>query len=214
MTAYVRQSTSVTVQMGPALDKTDGVSEKTGLSPTVEVSKNGGTFGARSETATINHDANGWYTVALNGTDTASLGRLVVKFDDATTHLPVWHEFMVVPASVHDALVGGTDTLQADVQQWLGTAVTLSAGNRPDVDVASIASAERDSIADALLKRDFSAVSGAASRSMLNALRALRNRWAIAGGTLTVYEENDTTSAWTGAVTTTSGDPVSEVDPS
>jgi len=68
-------------------------------------------------------------------------------------------------------------------------------------------------IADAILKRDFSAVSGEAARSMLNALRFSRNKWAIVGGVLTVYKENDSTVAWTAPVTTTAGDPVSGVDP-
>ena len=48
---------------------------------------------------------------------------------------------------------------------------------------------------------------------MRNALRSLRNRQAIAAGTLTVYQEDDATSAWTAVVTTTAGNPLSEVDP-
>lgn len=70
-----------------------------------------------------------------------------------------------------------------------------------------------NAIADALLKRDFSAVTGEAARSMLNALRAVRNRWRIAGSTLTVYKEDDVTSAWTGAVTQAAANPTSEIDP-
>lgn len=69
-------------------------------------------------------------------------------------------------------------------------------------------------ITDAILKRDFSAVSGEASRSMLNALRVLRNKWTVSSGTLTVTKEDDSTSAWTAAVTGTAGaDPITGVDP-
>ncbi len=69
-------------------------------------------------------------------------------------------------------------------------------------------------IADAILKRDFSSVSGEASRSMLNALRFLRNKWSISGTTLTVTEEDDTTSAWTSTVSTdAAADPVTGSDP-
>lgn len=69
-------------------------------------------------------------------------------------------------------------------------------------------------IADAVLKRDMSAVSGESSRSLLNALRFLRNKWTISAGTLTVYKEDDSTSAWTGSVTGTAGaDPITTVDP-
>lgn len=67
--------------------------------------------------------------------------------------------------------------------------------------------------ADALLTRDMSAVTGEAARSPLNALRALRNKTARVGSTLTVYEEDDATAAWTADVTTAAGDPITGVDP-
>lgn len=114
MTAFLKQSTTVTIQMGPFLDAMDGVTEETALSPVVEVSKNGGVFAARNSTTAITHDQNGWYRVELNSTDTNTVGRLVVKSDNSATHLPVWHEFMVLPANVYDSLVGGTDKLQVD----------------------------------------------------------------------------------------------------
>lgn len=67
--------------------------------------------------------------------------------------------------------------------------------------------------ADALLTRDWTSVTGEAARSVLNALRFLRNKWSIALGVLTVTEEDDTTTAWTGAVTTAASDPVNQIDP-
>jgi hypothetical protein len=67
--------------------------------------------------------------------------------------------------------------------------------------------------ADALLKRDMSAVTGEAARSPLNALRWLRNRWGIAAGTLTVYKENDSDAAWTAATTQTASNPTTASDP-
>jgi hypothetical protein len=82
-----------------------------------------------------------------------------------------------------------------------GDAMTLTAG-------------ERNSIADAILKRDWTAVTGEASRSVLNALRWLRNKWTISSGTLTVTKEDDATEAWSGPVTTSaSANPVTGVDP-
>jgi len=69
--------------------------------------------------------------------------------------------------------------------------------------------------ADALLKRDWTSVTGEAARSVLNALRLLRNKWGVSGSTLTVTKEDDTTTAWTAAVTGDAGaDPVTGVDPS
>lgn len=78
---------------------------------------------------------------------------------------------------------------------------------------SELAASAATEIADALLTRDMSAVTGEAARSPLNALRRIRNRVAVAAGTATVYKEDDSTSAWTAAVTTTAGNPVSEVDP-
>jgi hypothetical protein len=66
-------------------------------------------------------------------------------------------------------------------------------------------------IADTLLKRDLSAVTGEAARSPINALRRLRNKVSVTGGTATVTKEDDTTSAWTAAVTGTPA--VTNVDP-
>jgi len=68
--------------------------------------------------------------------------------------------------------------------------------------------------ADALLKRDMSAITGEAARSPINSLRLLRNKASVAAGTLTVTKEDDSTSAWTAAVTTTAGaNPITAIDP-
>lgn len=68
--------------------------------------------------------------------------------------------------------------------------------------------------ADAIFVRDWTSITGEAARSLLNAARFLRNKWTISGGTLTVYEEDDTTSAWTSALTTNAAaDPVTTSDP-
>lgn len=68
--------------------------------------------------------------------------------------------------------------------------------------------------ADALLNRDMSAVSDTNSRSPLNALRHIRNKWSVSGTTLTVTKEDDTTTAWTSTLTTNaSADPITGSDP-
>lgn len=68
--------------------------------------------------------------------------------------------------------------------------------------------------ADALLKRDWTAVTGEAARSVLNALRFLRNKWSIGSGTLTVTTEDDTTTAWQATLSSSaSADPVIGSDP-
>ena len=108
------------------------------------------------------------------------------------------------------AIKAKTDLIPASPAA-VGSAMTLADGA---ITEAKISSGGLNAIADALLKRDFSAVTGEAARSMLNALRFLRNRFAVSGTTLTVYKENDSTAAWTGTVTTSaSADPITGNDP-
>ena len=51
------------------------------------------------------------------------------------------------------------------------------------------------------------------TRPVKNAIKRLVNRVGIAAGTMTVYESDDATGAWTSAVTTTAGNPISDNDP-
>lgn len=146
MAMLLRQSTTVTVQMGPALDKTDGVTEETALSPTVNLSKNGAAFAARNSVTAITHDTLGYYRVEFNATDTNTLGRLRAMFHAAATHLPVWHDFLVITQNAYDALVAGTATLAADTTLIEGVDATnqirdaiLSDATRfPGADVGTI----------------------------------------------------------------------------
>lgn len=59
-----------------------------------------------------------------------------------------------------------------------------------------------NTLTDHILKRDWVGITGEASRSLLNAARFLRNRWRIppSSTTLTVYKEDDSTTAWTSTV--------------
>jgi len=112
----------------------------------------------------------------------------------------------------------------ANVIQWNGAAPNNLSSGRVEshvaamandvVTAAAMAADAGTEIADTLLKRDMSAVSGEAARSMLNALRVLRNKVAEAGGTLTVYKEDDSTPAFTAAVTfNAAAYPIVAVDP-
>jgi len=70
--------------------------------------------------------------------------------------------------------------------------------------------------ADTLLNRDLSAVTVTNSRSPINGIRLLRNKWSLTAipGSLVVYEEDDTTIAWQAPVTTDpAAEPVTSVDP-
>lgn len=65
-----------------------------------------------------------------------------------------------------------------------------------------------------LLTIDWTTITGEASRSVLNALRRLRNKTARSGTVGTVYKEDDATSAWTVALATdANAQPIITVDP-
>jgi len=113
---WLKQSTAVTVKLGPFLDESDGKTAETGLTISqadVRLSKNGGNFAQKSSASACTHDESGWYDCALDATDTGTLGRLVVAVHESGA-LPVWREFVVVPANVWDSFFG-SDLLQVDV---------------------------------------------------------------------------------------------------
>lgn len=117
-----------------------------------------------------------------------------------------------------DVTAGGEAGLDLD-----NTVGTLSSAEIPNLDAAistravagdamALTVSERAATADKLLGR--SIIGGAdGGRMVKDALKSLRNRTAISGGTLTVYEADDTTPAWTAAVTTAAGNPLTEIDP-
>ncbi len=119
----LKQSTAVTVKIGPFLDSTDGDTAETGLTiaqADVLLSKNGGAFAQKNEATSCTHDTGGMYGCPLDATDTGTLGRLQL-FVHESGALPVWHDFMVVTANVYDSLCS-TDKLEVDVTQLGGVA--------------------------------------------------------------------------------------------
>ena len=112
---WLKQSTGVTIKIGPFLDETDGITPETALTITaseIRLSKNGGDIAAKAEATSATHDELGYYDVVLDATDTNTLGSLKLFIHESGA-LPVWSEFMVLPANVYDSLFG-SDKLQVD----------------------------------------------------------------------------------------------------
>lgn len=123
MSCWLKQSTAADVMLGPFLDSADGNTVESGLTitqPDIRLSKNGGAFAQKSAAQTLVHGENGWYPANLSTTDTNTLGVLIVAVHESGA-LPVWREFLVVPANVYDSFFS-TDLLQVDLTQWLGVA--------------------------------------------------------------------------------------------
>jgi hypothetical protein len=138
VSTLLKQSTAVDIGMGPFVDSTDGNTAETALTitqPDIRLKKNGGAWAQKNAAQTLSHEENGWYEVSLDATDTNTLGELIVAIHESGA-LPVWRVFQVVPAHVYDGLVAGSDKLQVDVAEWLGTAAaTPTVAGVPEVDV-------------------------------------------------------------------------------
>lgn len=126
MSRWIKQNSSNTsILFGPTLLSSDGVTPSTGFAHTVYLSKAGAAAATMASTSTGTPSVGGWYTFLLSSADTATVGGLTALANN-TTHLPIWHEFMVLPANAYDSLVGGTDTLEVDVIAWVGTTASTS----------------------------------------------------------------------------------------
>lgn len=131
---WLKQSTAVTVKVGPFLDSSDGDTTEEALTISqvdIRVSKNGGAFAQSNNAAGATHDENGWYGVPLDTTDTGTLGTIVVAIHESGA-LAVWVEFMVVPANVWDSLFGA-DRLQVDVREKGDSGLALTTQEKADV---------------------------------------------------------------------------------
>lgn len=118
MADFLRQSTAATKKMGPFLDEDDGKTTEEALTISqadIRLTKNGGAFAQSNNAAGGTHDENGYYGIPLDTTDSGTLGSLRVAIHEAGA-LPVWKDFMVVPANVYDSMFS-TDKLEVDAVQ-------------------------------------------------------------------------------------------------
>lgn len=157
----------------------------------VKISLDGGAPG--NTTNGFTHVGGGMYALALVAAElqAAQVGIVIADQDG-----PVWDPIAILIDTY------GNASAQHEFD--------LDAAN---VTIGGVSTAGGQAVADAILIRDWTSVTGEAARSMLNALRLLRNRWLITASAMVVYEEDDVTQAWTANVTTTQNDPVSEIDP-
>lgn len=110
--------------------------------------------------------------------------------------------------------------LKVDVEDFGGLAGSFS-GGLPAVIVVTnndktgyaLTTTERNAIADALLNRNIATGGSGGARIVQMALQALRNQVNIVTGVMTVYEDDNVTPAWEANITTTAGNPISEISP-
>lgn len=91
----LQQSTRQARYIGPLINAHDGVTVEADLFPVIQLSKDGAPF---VDGPTGVHDSEGLYAIILTAAHTDTLGQLVVCARESAVHLPVWHQFLVVPA--------------------------------------------------------------------------------------------------------------------
>ncbi len=83
----LRQSTAVSVPVGPLVNSTTGAPETalTISQSDVRLKKNGGNWAQKNESSNSAHEEDGMYECALDTTDTDTLGQLELKVDESGT---------------------------------------------------------------------------------------------------------------------------------
>lgn len=141
MATWLKQSTAIDISIGPFVDAADGVTPETSLTitqPDIRLKKNGGAWAQKNAAQTLSHEENGWYEVALDTTDTNTLGNLLIAVNESGA-LPVWREFQVVPANVWDSFFGA-DKLQVHADEITTGLITAAAIADNAIDAGAIAS--------------------------------------------------------------------------
>jgi len=83
-----------------------------------------------------------------------------------------------------------------------GGEVTIGTNVAQEGSLMALTTAAITGVAEELLTIDWSIVSEPAARSVLNALRFLRNKVTLSGDNVSVKKEDDSTEAWAATVTT------------
>lgn len=160
----------------------------------------------KAETALIVADTN-----ELQTDDTpAAIVALDAKIDILDTNVDQIETAVITNAAGVD-VAADIIALKAETALIVADTDELQTDNVPGL-IGALAIPTTAEIVDKVLGRSIAAGADG-GRTIQDALRAIRNRRAVVLNVLTVYEEDDLTPAWTADVTTSAGNPVSEIDP-
>lgn len=134
---FLRTNTATRVTVGPFFDQTDGITPETALTVTSEkltlVVDDGGVptlvldtaptaSGGSNDMVHITGDDAGLYDLELAAANVNYVGRAILSLTNASAHVPVFMEFMILPAMIYDSLILGTDRLDVNVTHAVDTA--------------------------------------------------------------------------------------------
>lgn len=161
----------------------------------------------------------GIYKITITSTETdCTSGTLAGKSSAASVYLfGAQFAFDYIPvsaatqvdASGYIKISNGTGTGQLSLSSG-----TITVGTNNDKTGYALSVSANTDAADTLLNRDMSLVSDTNARTPLNAMRFLRNKVDLSVTPAVIYKENDSTTAWTTTLTTSSSaQPVTGSDP-
>ena len=212
------------------VDSTDGFTPKTGQTgPTVTISKNGAT--AVSGAGTFTEVGNGVYYYEFTAGEADTLGWIALNVQKATCRQ--YNAIIQIMAydyaagtnlglsNLNDTITSRMATFTytappttADI--WTYATRTLTSGAAPSTadiwtyatrTLTSGAAPSATTIADAVLNRKLDSTGDGTDtlneRTVRSALRAMRNKVAVASGVMTVTKEDDATTAWTASLSNT-----------
>lgn len=139
----IKQSTTAQKLLFLMVQSSDHISGLTGASPTVTLSKNGGSFSSPS--GAVSEVANGWYVVAGNATDTNTLGPLVLHATAASGD-PTDVCYHVVAYDPQDAVHLGLSALPNTAVTSNASLITSGSGTDQLTVSGGIASADAKKI--------------------------------------------------------------------
>jgi len=132
-------------------DLSDHITGKTGLTPTVTISKNGGAFAAAA--GAVTEIGNGWYSLAGNATDRETLGELLIHAE-ASGADPFDGQYCIVdfnpfifkpPVSLSAADVSGNVPVDVSaIQSGLATGTNVSDAQTAIISAVNAATPEID----------------------------------------------------------------------
>ncbi len=153
------KSSTTRVLMFLMVDSTDHVTGKTGLTPTVTLSKNGAAFG--SPAGAVSEVANGWYKVAGNATDSNTEGPLALHAT-ATGADPT--------DTIYNVVDPATETYGAKTTSIVANAITATAINADAITAAKVANGAIDAATFAAGAIDAAALATDAANEIADAL--------------------------------------------
>lgn len=168
-----------------------------------------GTFsGGRPEVNTTHAAGTAWasgaITAAVFATDAITAAKLA---SDVGTEIAtaVWASGTRTLSALDE------DSTTLDLDGTIRAAIGMASANL-DTQLDALPTATEN--ADGLLDRALDAGVDSGGRTVRNALRPSRNKVVISGGTLSVKKEDDSTEAWSAALTTDSAaEPITGIDP-